>query len=381
MDFALSPEQEQLRESIIGFARRHLTDSLIDRDRAQAFPHDSWRRCAEIGLHGLPVPQEYGGSGADPITIAIALEALGYACSDNGLIFSLNAQMWSCSLPLVRFGNDEQKRRYLPRLCDGTLVGVHGMTEPEAGSDAMSLRTTARQTATGWVLNGTKTFITNAPIAGLFIIFAATGAGGALGGLSAFLLERDTPGLTVGPPFEKMGLRTSPMSELVLDECAVDGDAVLGVVGSGMAMFNAAMDWERGFILAGAVGAMQRQLEATIAHAQTRQQFGRPIGTFQSVSNRIVDMKLRLETARLLLHHMAWKRGNGRSVALDSALVKLHLSESYLASTLDALQVHGGYGYMTAAGMEREVRDAVGSRIYSGTSEIQRLVVARRLGL
>ena len=212
-------------------------------------------------------------------------------------------------------------------------------------------------------------------------MFATTDPDKGVAGLSAFLVERDTPGLSIGKPFDKMGLRTSPMSELFFDGCAIGADAMIGSPGSGLAMFNTAMDWERGFILASAVGTMQRQLEACIAYARQRRQFGQPIGSFQSVSNRIVDMKLRLETARLLLHHMAWRKSQGRSTATESALVKLHLSESYLASSLDAVQIHGGYGYMTDSGIERDVRDAVGSRIYSGTSEIQRLVVARRLGL
>lgn len=381
MDFGLTEEQAALRESVIGFARRYLNDDMVNRDRAHSFSRDAWTRCGEIGLHGLPVPQTYGGSGADPVTIAVALEALGYASEDNGLIFSLNAQMWSCSLPLVRFGTEDQKRQYLPALCAGTLIGVHGMTEPGAGSDAMRITTRATPTGDGWVLDGGKTFITNAPLAGLFIVFATTDPDKGFAGLSAFLVERDTPGLSVGKPFDKMGLRTSPMSELFFDGCAIGSDAMIGTPGSGLAMFNTAMDWERGFILASAVGTMQRQLETCIAYARQRRQFGQTIGSFQSVSNRIVDMKLRLETARLLLHHMAWRKSQGRSTATESALVKLHLSESYLASSLDAVQIHGGYGYMTDAGIEREVRDAVGSRIYSGTSEIQRLVVARRLGL
>jgi alkylation response protein AidB-like acyl-CoA dehydrogenase len=380
-DFSWTEEQEQYRESVVNFAQRELNDRVVERDAQGEFSRDAWQRCADFGLLGLPIPEEYGGSAADPQTIELAMEALGYGCEDNGLLFSLNAHMWSCEIPILRFGSDDQKRRYLPGLCNGSLIGVQGMTEPESGSDAFSLRTTAEAEGDVYILNGSKTFITNAPVADVFVVFASTDPSQRFAGISAFIVERDSPGLVVGEPFAKMGLRTSPMSELYFDGCRVATEQILGRPGAGMPIFNHSMDWERSFILATAVGAMQRQLETCIDYARQRKQFGQPIGRFQSVSNKIVDMKIRLETARLLMQHLAWAREVGQTTALESAMAKLWVSESFLASSLDSVQIHGGTGYMVETGLERQVRDAVASRIYSGTSEVQRSIIARTLGL
>jgi alkylation response protein AidB-like acyl-CoA dehydrogenase len=381
MDFALTTEQTTLREETVRFARQELDQELVHRDADSSFSLEAWRRCASFGIQGLPVPVEYGGAGADALTIMVAMEALGYGSRDNGLIFSLNAQMWSCEIPIVRFGTKQQKRRYLPGLCDGSLIGVQCMTEPDTGSDAFNLSASAIRKDGRFVLNGSKTFITNAPIADVFVIFASTDRTKRFAGISAFLVDSDTEGVTVGAPFHKMGLRTSPMSEVVFSDCEIPEDRLLGPEGAGAAIFNHSMDWERSCILASSVGSMQRQLEQSIAYAKERRQFGQPIGKFQAVSHRIVDMKLRVETARLLLYRLGWLKSNGKPAPLDSALVKLHLGESFLASSLDALQIHGGYGYLTESELEREVRDAVAGRIYSGTSDIQRNLVASHLGL
>ena len=381
MDFDLTDEQQELRRSILDFGSRYLADGATNRDAAHEFSREGWQRCAQFGIQGLPVPQAYGGGAADPLTIAIALEALGYACDDNGLLFSLNAQMWSAEIPLVRFGTNAQKRRYLPSLCDGTMIGVQGVTEPGTGSDALAMTTRADRDNGGYRLNGAKTFITNAPVADVFVVFAITDPASGFAGLSAFLVDRGTDGLSVGKPFRKMGLRTSPMSELAFADCHVADESRLGPEGAGMAIFNVSMEWERIFILATAVGTMQRQLERCIAYARERRQFGRPIATFQAVSHKIVDMKVRCDTARLLLYHTAWLKGRKRSITLESAMTKLYLSECFVASSMDALQVHGAYGYMEESGLERDVRDALGSRIYSGTSQIQHNLIARALGL
>jgi alkylation response protein AidB-like acyl-CoA dehydrogenase len=381
MDFSLSEEQERYREELVRFAAAELNDDLIRRDAEEAFNRDAWKKCAAVGIQGLPVPEEFGGGDADALTVMVAMEALGYGCRDNGLLFSLNAHMWSCEMPLVQFGTEEQKRRYLPGLCDGSLIGVQAMTEPGSGSDAFALSTTAAPRGEGFVLNGTKTFITNAPVADLFVVFATTDRSKGLAGICAFLVDAETPGVSTGPPIHKMGLRTSPMSEVVFDGAAVEGSSMLGPPGAGMTLFNSSMEWERSCILASAVGTMQRQVERCIAYARERQQFGKPIGKFQSIANRIVDMKVRVETARLLLYRLGWLKGRGRKAAMDAALVKLHISESFVQSSLDAIQIHGGYGYTTELEIERELRDAIGSRIYSGTSEIQRTIVAGHLGL
>jgi alkylation response protein AidB-like acyl-CoA dehydrogenase len=381
MEFGWSEEQRQLREEIVRFAQRELNDDLLPRDSDGTFSPESWKKCAAVGIQGLPVPERYGGGEFDPLTVLVALEALGYGCKDNGLIFSLNAQMWSCEIPILRFGTEEQKQRYLPGLCDGSLIGVQAMTEPGSGSDAFSMRSTAVRRNGHYVLNGTKTFITNAPIADVFVVFAKTDPAKGFAGIAAFLVNRDAPGLSVGRPFHKMGLRTSPMSEVVLAGCEVPEESLLGPPGGGMSIFNTSMDWERGFILACAVGTMERQLEQCLAYARQREQFGQPIGRFQAVAHKIVDMKIRLETARMLLYRLGWMKGRGKTSPLESAMVKLYLSESFVHSSLDALQIHGGYGYMAEFEVERDVRDALGSRLYSGTSEIQRNLVARYLGL
>ncbi len=381
MDFSLTPAQAELRESVIRFARRELDDDVRARDARGEFSRELWQRCARFGIQGLFVPEEYGGSGFDALTTIVALEALGYACRDNGLLFSLNAQMWSCQLPLLRFGREEQKRRYLPRLCDGSMIGIQGMSEPASGSDAFSLRTTAERRGDGYVLSGSKTFITNAPVANVFVIFARTDPAKGFAGLSAFVIERDTPGLDVSREMHKMGLRTSPMGELAFQDCEVPADALLGSLGAGLAIFNTSMDWERCCILACAVGTMQRQLERCVHYAKERKQFGRPIGQFQAVSHRLAEMKVRLETARLLLYKVGWMKAAGKHTIVESAMAKLYLSECFLHSSLDAVQVFGGYGYMAEYELERELRDAVGSRLYSGTSDIQRNIVAGGLGL
>jgi hypothetical protein len=289
--------------------------------------------------------------------------------------------MWACEMPILKFGTEEQKRRYLPGLCDGSLMAAHGMSEPGSGSDAFSLATRAELRGDRYVLNGSKTFVTNAPVADVFIVFATTDRSLGFAGLCAFLLDRDTPGFEVGEPIHKMGLRTSPMSELFLNDCEIPAENMLGKRGGGMALFNSSMEWERSIILAGTVGSMERQLERSIAYARERKQYGQPIGKFQAVSHRIVEMRLRLDTARLLLYRLGWLMSNGKATSLDSALAKLHLSESFLQSSMDALQIHGGYGYMTEYELEREVRDAFGSRLYSGTSDIQKNIAARMLGL
>lgn len=377
----LDEEQRGLRRSVAEFARAQLGRDLPRRDHEAEFSTEEWRRCAEMGIQGLPVPPEYGGIGASATTMAAALQGLGYGCEDNGLIFSLNAQMWACETPLVHFGSEQQKQRYLPRLCDGSLIAAHAMSEPGSGSDAFSLSTTARREGADWVLNGSKTYATNAPDSDLFVVFASTGPSRGFAGLCAFLLERDTPGLSVGKPYSKMGLRTSHMGELFLDDCRLPDSALLATPGAGMAIFNTSMRWERGLILAASVGTLQRQLERCVRYARERTQFGQPIGAFQAVSHKLVEMKLRLETAHLMLYRMAALLDDGSATDLDAAMTKLHLSECLVQSGLDAVQVHGGAGYMSETGLERDVRDALAARLYSGTSEMQHNVIAAHLGL
>jgi L-prolyl-PCP dehydrogenase len=381
LDFSLSAEQQELKEAAAAFARRELDQGLAEREEAGTFSPEAWRACAKFGVQGLPVPAELGGAGADILTTVLVMEALGYGCHDNGLIFSLNAQMWSLELPLVKFGSPAQQQAYLPGLISGDLIGVHAMTEPDSGSDAYAMRTRFERQGDGYLLNGTKLYITNAPVSDVVLVFAVDPGKPKIAAISAFLVEKGTPGFTVTRGLDKMGLRTSPMGEVVLDDCYVPAGNRVGREGAGMAIFNSAMTWERSCILASALGVMQRQVEACTGYARQRKQFGQPIGKFQAVAGKIADMYLRLEAARLLVYQAAWLGQQGKPALAEAAAAKLFTSEAWVASSLDAIQVHGAYGYMKESGVERDLRDAVASTIYSGTSEIQRVILARMLGL
>lgn len=382
MDFEWSSDQRAVFDAAVAFAKGELNHDTLGRDRRHEFFRQGWDACAKFGIQGLPAPTEYGGGAANALTLAVCLEGLGYGCEDGGLLFSLGAHLWSAVVPMWRFGTAEQKSRWLTGLCDGSLIGVGAMTEPGTGSDAFAMTTSFRRQGNSYVLRGAKTYITNAPVADLFLVFAsAAGDGHGIGGLSSFVVEKDAAGLTVGRPFRKMGLHTSPMSEVVFEDCAIPLNHMLGSVGSGMAIFNTSMDWERTFILAPAVGTMQRQLERVVAFAKQRRQFGQPISRFQAVSHRIVDMRMRLDAARLLLYRTADAKARGRSTRVESSMTKLFISEALVASSQDALHIHGAYGYMEESGVEKDVRDAIASSFYSGTSDIQRNIIAGRIGL
>jgi hypothetical protein len=381
MDFSWSDEQLQLRKAVIDFARQALNGDFARREKIGEFSHDAWRECANFGVQGMPLPERFGGSARDVLTTMLAMEALGYACLDQGLLFSLHAQMWAIEMPLLKFGTEAQQQRYLPGLCDGRLIGAHGISEPGSGSDAFSMRTRAERRGDRYVLNGSKTFVTNAPVADLFVLFATVDPRKGMWGVTGFLIEKGTRGLSVGPKLDKMGLTTSPTSEVFLEDCEVAADQILGKVGQGATIFNHAMAWERSCILASTVGAMEHELEVCLKHAKERTQFGKPIGNFQLVAAKLADMKVRLETCKLLLYRAAWAFGQGEPNGLEGAIAKLSISEAAVVSALDAIQIHGGYGYMREYQVERHLRDNVAARLYSGTSEIQRLIVARHLGL
>jgi hypothetical protein len=381
MDFSWTEEQLNFKKAVIEFAYKELNKGLIERDRQGELSQENWQKCARFGILGLAIPDKYGGSGADILTSMFVMEGLGYGCKDNGLIFGMNAQMWSVQHPILVFGSEAQKQKYLPAMCRGELIGAHGMSEPDSGSDAYSLRCRANRVSEGYVLNGTKMFVTNAPIAGMALVFATVDPSKRMGGITAFLVDRGTPGFKVSRSIEKMGLRTSPMGELILEDCSVPVENRLGEEGAGTSIFNSSMEWERSCILGSYIGTMERQLEDCIRYTRERRQFGQPIGKFQAVANRIAEMKVRLETARLLLYKVAWLKQMGKSAIMEAALAKLYLSESFVQSSLDAIRTYGGYGYTTEFEIERDLRDAIGGTLYSGTSDIQRVIIARWLGL
>jgi alkylation response protein AidB-like acyl-CoA dehydrogenase len=381
VDFAWSGEQLEIREAIEKLARAELNDGYGAREKRSEFNHEGWKKCAAAGIHGLPVPERYGGGGKDALTAVGALESLGYGCKDNGLVFTINAHMWTLEIPLLHFGSEPQKDRLLPRLCRGEIIGANAMSEPQSGSDAYSLATTALKKGDRYVLNGSKIFVTNGPIADIFIVYATVDPSKGPNGVSAFLVERDASGLTFGTPTRKMGLKTSPMCELYFDDCDVPEENRLGREGAGKNLFTDSMTWERSCILASAVGAMQRLVEQCIRYANERHQFGQSIGKFQMVSSKIVDMKVRLETSRALLYRAAWLKSKGRNIFLEAAMTKLHTSESWVRTAGDAVEIHGAYGHLPEYEVERELRDAISSKIYSGTSEVQRMIIAALLGL
>ena len=381
MDLSWSKEQINLKNEAIEFARSELNNNVLERDKNSEFSAEDWLKCARFGIQGLCIPREYGGQGRDLLTTILILEGLGYGCEDNGLTVALNGQMWSVQEPLLSFGSETQKQKYLPGLCHGELMGAHGMTEHASGSDAYSLQTRAEKQDGGYRLNGSKTMISLAPVCDLAVVFATENPKLGQWGISAFLVDKKMPGFRVSRSWEKMGLRTAPTGELILEDCLVPDENLLGPVGAGVSIFNGSMEWERSFIFASHVGAMGRQLEKTISFAKKRRRQGRPIGKFQSVSNRIAAMKLRLETARLHLYKAAWLKEHGKPAALQAAMTKLYISEAYVRSSLDAISVHGCKGYLTETEVERDFRDAAGGVLYTGTSDIQRVVIAWQLGL
>jgi alkylation response protein AidB-like acyl-CoA dehydrogenase len=377
----LTPDQHELQRAAIEFARTELAGNDADAERDEIFNRSGWDACGRFGVFGMPIPQEFGGLGLGLSALLAVMEGLGYATRDQGLLFSINAHLWTNSIPILIYGTDEQRQRYLPRLCSGALVGANGASEPDAGSDVFSMRTTARRDGDEYVLTGTKTFVTNAPVADLAVVYATIDPALGATGVTAFIVERSVAGLSVGKKFDKLGLRTSPMAEMIFDNCRIPAANRLGREGRGVQVFESSMEWERGCILATSLGVMRRQLEACIAHARARKQFGKAIGKFQSVANRIVDMKVRLETCRPLVYHIGRLKDQGKPAMQEAAMAKLYVSECFVKSSLDAIQIFGGYGYMREQGVERDLRDAVGGTLYSGTSEIQRNIIARSLGL
>ncbi|MEJ2715525.1 MAG: acyl-CoA dehydrogenase family protein [Deltaproteobacteria bacterium] len=381
MDFSLTEDQAMFKESAINFSLKTLNTGTKEREEKGEFSRESWDKCAEFGIQGLPMPEEYGGLGRDILTCIAAMEGLGFGCRDSGLLFSINSHIWTCESPILKFGTDAQKQRYLPPLVSGSWVGGHAMTEPDAGSDAFSMTCRAEKKGDRYFINGTKMFISNAPIADVLLVFAVTDATKGFAGFSTFIVEKGFPGISVGKPLEMMGLRTCPLGEVILDNCEVPEENRLGKEGAGSAIFNSEMEWERSCLFATHVGAMARDLEECISYAKLRNQFGRPIGKNQSISNKIAEMKVRLELSQLALYKVAWLKATGKRAPIESAVSKLFISESYVANCLEALQIHGAYGYSKEMDFERNLRDSIAGKIYSGTSEIQKNIISSFLGL
>ena len=380
MDFRWSTNQVELYDRSLAFARD------LDRQRGRSdgragFSRQLWGQCGGFGLPGLTVPEQHGGSGLDALTAARVLEAFGRGLDDLGLLFSAAAHLFACVMPILEHGSAELVAELVPRLATGAAIGANAITEAEAGSDAFALKTRAVRDGDRYRLSGAKTFVTNGPVADVIVVYASTAPEHGYMGLSAFAVPADSPGLTAGEAFHKAGLAGSPMSSVYLEECAIPAHCRLGREGDGARIFNASMRWERACLFALYLGAMDRQLEQVIDRARSRRQYRKPIGKLQAVAHRIADMKLRLEAARLLLYRACWALEAGGDPTMAISLAKLAVSEAAIRSSLDAIQLHGGAGYITEMGVERGLRDALPATIFSGTSEVQRDLIARELGL
>jgi L-prolyl-PCP dehydrogenase len=380
MDFSWNDAQRELYEQSLRFARELSENRDPDEARHGApFPERAWQQCANFGLAGLSVPEELGGLGLDALTTAHVVEAFGRGLRDTGLLFSASAHLFAVTMPLVEHASDELRYDMVPRLASGSWIGANAITEPGAGSDTASLATRAIRSESGYVLRGEKCFVTNAPVADVFLVYATTAPRAGYLGQTAFAVPRTTPGLTIGKPYEKTGLSTSPLASVHFDDCPIPERLRVGREGQGSRIFARSMAWERACLFAGFVGAMDTQLDACIEHARMRVQFGKPIAAHQAVSHRIAEMKRRLESARLLLYHACWLRDEGHDATLEISLAKLAISEAAVASGVDAMRIHGGSGYMKETGVDRGLLDGLGSTIFSGTSDIQRELIAHRL--
>lgn len=378
MEFSWTDEQRQGHQQARLFAARELMPPL-EAEASEPAWRERWRRCAGFGVQALVIPPSHGGLGLSARTAVHVLEGLGQGTADNGLLMALGAQLWSVGVPLVRFGSQEQQRTWLTALAQGTSLGAFALTEAEAGSDVFHLRTRAVAEAGGFRLQGTKAFVTNAPLADLFVVLAVTDASAGYFGLTAFLLRRGMEGVEIGPALHKMGLETSPMAELRLNDVWVPREAVLGEVGGGSALLQHTLEWERGCLLAPALGTMARLLEHSTLHTRERKQFGRPIIEFEAVAAQLAEMRLRLELSQLVAYRYAWLKDEGRPAAVEASMVKLYVSESLRRIAEMALHLHGAAGYCRELEYERTWRDAMASSLYSGTTEMQRNLIAESL--
>jgi butyryl-CoA dehydrogenase len=377
MDFSLSTEHEEIRRTVRDFAERRIAPVADELERRHEFPHEIIREAASLGLLGVPYPESIGGTGLDSLAYAITVEELSRVSGSVGIIVSAHTSL-GCN-PIWMAGTDEQKERYLRPLASGAKIGAYGLTEPGAGSDSRGTRTRAHRDGDAWVLNGSKRFITNAGVAGTYIVTAVTEKGAASGKISAFIVEADSPGFSIGRMEEKMGLHASNTGELLFEDCRIPVENLLGVEGEGDKLFLKTLDGGRIGIASMALGIAQAAYEAAAAYSQERRQFDRPIASFQGVAYMIADMAVAIDAARLMTYRAAWLKDRGQPYSTEAAMAKLYASEVARQVTNDAVQVHGGYGYITEYKVERYLRDAKLTELGEGTSQIQRMVIARNL--
>jgi len=367
MDFSLTNEQKEYRQEIINFARENLNDS----EYLEKFSPEMWKKVSDFGLLGMTMGEEYGGLAESYETAAIAFEALGYACKNNGFIFVINNHIWVSQNIIYLYGSQYLKDKYLPDMVEGKKIGAIAITEAESGSDAFSMRTKAVPDGDSYILNGSKMFISNGPIADVFIVFAVTETEPAKK-ITAFVVEKNFEGVSVGEDIEKMGLNACPTSELVFNNVKLPKENILGKLNCGANIMTGAIEWERCFEFAPHVGVMQRIMEDCIVQAKGRKQFGKPIGEYQAISHKIAEMQISIEMAKLMLYKIAWLKDHKRTAYIETSTFKVFVSENYIKTCRDAMQIFGAYGYTREYDMEREMRDALACSIYSGTNEMQK---------
>jgi alkylation response protein AidB-like acyl-CoA dehydrogenase len=380
MDFTVPEEYVQFRDSVYKFSKGRIAPRAEELDLKGEFGWENWRDMAEMGLLGLPFPEEYGGSNASPLVTCLAMEAMAHGGADSGTTLSWGAHTILCGVPIWLLGTREQKEKYLPKIASGEWIGGFGLTEPEAGSDAAALKTTAVKKGDRWILNGSKMFITNGPIGSVFIVFAATDKSAGNKGISAFIVEQGFPGFSAGKELKKMGNRTSPTSELVFENCEVPDENLLGPLNRGfLAVGKETLEWERSCMIAPIVGGMEFLLEVCLKHAKERKQFGQPIANFQAIQHKLADMKVALEASRTLIYRVAWMKEKGQSAMLEASIAKLFVTEQMVKIANEAVQIFGGYGYIHEYPVERAYRDAKLGTIGAGTSEVQKMVIVSEL--
>lgn len=375
MNFTLTEEQEMLRKMVRDFAKNEVEPTAAERDEEERFDREIFDKMAELGLTGIPWPEEYSGIGSDFVSYVIAVEELSRVCASTGV--TLSAHISLASWPIYKFGNEDQKKTYLSQLASGEKLGAYALSEPGAGSDVSSMRTMAQLEGDHYVLNGSKVWITNGGVGDLYVVFAKTDPEAGSRGISAFIVEKGTPGFTFGKKEKKLGIRSSPTTELIFEDCKIPKENLLGEEGEGFKIAMMTLDGGRNGIAAQAVGIAQGALDESVAYAKEREQFGKPIAKLQGISFKLADMATEIEAARLLTYQAAYLESEGLPYSKASAMAKLFAGDAAMRITTEAVQVHGGYGYTKDYPVERYMRDAKITQIYEGTQEIQRLVIGR----
>ncbi len=377
MNFKLSEEHEMIRKMVRDFARKEVAPTAAERDEEERFDRELFDKMAELGLTGIPWPEEYGGIGSDYLAYCIAIEELSRVCASTGVTLSAHTSL--AGWPVYKFGTEEQKQKYLRPMAQGEKIGAYGLTEPGSGSDAGGMRTTAKLDGDDYILNGSKIFITNGGIADIYVVFAVTDPTSKHKGTTAFIVEKDFPGFSVGKKEKKLGIRSSPTTEIIFEDCRVPKENRLGEEGDGFKVAMMTLDGGRNGIAAQAVGIAQGALDASVEYAKEREQFGKPIVANQGISFKLADMATSIEASRLLTYQAAWLESNNLPYGKESAMSKLLAGDTAMKVTTEAVQVFGGYGYTKDYPVERYMRDAKITQIYEGTQEVQRLVISRML--